>query len=158
MLCITPSQSVFRCLVSCRLVSYQSPDRHAPGKTVCSGIKLCRDLQQIDRLMVDYLGTDTTGTEMKYGQESRLRGRLKSNLRVPCLYGSVEQACEFMLVISRCTGQLARQNAGDNGGKYRMGGQCTRRPRQEEPKTKDGSSQIQYNPVECASPQSATCR
>ncbi|CAP96524.1 hypothetical protein PCH_Pc21g16270 [Penicillium rubens Wisconsin 54-1255] len=76
--------------------------------------------------MVEYLGTDTTGTEMKYGQESRLRG------------------------------QLARQNAGDNGGKYR--GQCTRRPRQEEPKTKDGSSQIQYNPVECASPQSATCR
>jgi hypothetical protein len=51
-----------------------------------------------------------------------------------------------MLVISRCTGQLARQNAGDNGGKYR--GQCTRRPRQHEfARLFDGTIKTRYSQI-----------
>lgn len=43
---------------------------------------------------------------------------LSRPLRVLCLYDSAAQEREFMLVISRCPGRLARQKAGDNGGEH----------------------------------------
>ncbi|KGO77339.1 hypothetical protein PITC_055240 [Penicillium italicum] len=76
--------------------------------------------------MVDYLGTNTTGTDMEVVRKSRLRHRLKPK--------SSSRRRQWW-------------------GAYRMRGQCTRRSRQEKPKNNVGSTPIQYNPVECASPQ-----